>query len=478
MLAATNEVKLKGPKFVKIAAGSVATFYRRPLPSPPAIPFSSQEGKEIFREAMDDGFMDGYFRLAEQFVTQMEPAFCGLSSLAMVLNTLEIDPRRTWKGTWRWFDERMLDCCETLDKVSKEGIEFHKVAAIAACNGASVRPYHVHPPILPDQDYIPPHRLDVPALPAASLVKFRKDLEGACRGDGSQVLLSYSRRTFLQTGDGHFSPIGGYHREKDLLLILDVARFKYPPHWVKVDDMWEAMRHVDKGTGYPRGYIHLRTATTGRGVLFTLSTQRTLWDAQLAFFLSNGLSKSLAQVATESGESESTSARVELELDAVVKARQGSSVAVLAVRPQAQVPNTAEIRRQVVEALRAHPLTTEVQEALDREDSSYDEALSLCGKEGLGEGLWVREEEEALLFTMLLLAAPNHQWDPASPQLQALRKHELPEVLATEVTTLRSQMDALVRFGCMCGIESEHDCNAPVPFVVGHLCCNRTGKSC
>jgi len=40
------------------------------------------------------------------------------------------------------------------------------------------------------------------------------------------VQVSYSRRTFGQTGDGHFSPIGGYHAGKDLVLILDVARFK------------------------------------------------------------------------------------------------------------------------------------------------------------------------------------------------------------------------------------------------------------
>lgn len=29
--------------------------------------------------------------------TQDEPAFCGLASLAMTLNALSIDPRRTWK---------------------------------------------------------------------------------------------------------------------------------------------------------------------------------------------------------------------------------------------------------------------------------------------------------------------------------------------------------------------------------------------
>jgi glutathione gamma-glutamylcysteinyltransferase len=44
--------------------------------------------------------------------------------------------------------------------------------------------------------------------------------------------LSYSRKVLGQTGDGHFSPVGGYHPGKDLALIMDTARFKYPPHWV------------------------------------------------------------------------------------------------------------------------------------------------------------------------------------------------------------------------------------------------------
>lgn len=36
-------------------------------------------------------------------------------------------------------------------------------------------------------------------------------------------------------GDGHFSPIGGYSAKEDLVLILDTARFKYPPHWVPLE---------------------------------------------------------------------------------------------------------------------------------------------------------------------------------------------------------------------------------------------------
>ena len=58
----------------------------------------------------------------------------------------------------------------------------------------------------------------------------------------------------LQTGTGHFSPIGGYHAGRDMALILDVARFKYPPHWVPVSLLWDAMDTVDEATGQPRGY--------------------------------------------------------------------------------------------------------------------------------------------------------------------------------------------------------------------------------
>lgn len=44
--------------------------------------------------------MECYFRLAEQFRTQDEPAFCGLSTLTMVLNALAVDPGRVWKGMY------------------------------------------------------------------------------------------------------------------------------------------------------------------------------------------------------------------------------------------------------------------------------------------------------------------------------------------------------------------------------------------
>lgn len=68
-----------------------------------------------------------------------------------------------------------------------------------------------------------------------------------------EVLLYF----LVQTGTGHFSPIGGYHAGRDMALILDVARFKYPPHWVPLSLLWEAMNTLDEASGHRRGYAFL-----------------------------------------------------------------------------------------------------------------------------------------------------------------------------------------------------------------------------
>lgn len=56
-----------------------------------------------------------------------------------------------------------------------------------------------------------------------SLDQFRQQLRSACESGEEHVVVSYSRKAFLQTGDGHFSPVGGFHEESDQALILDVV---------------------------------------------------------------------------------------------------------------------------------------------------------------------------------------------------------------------------------------------------------------
>ena len=92
----------------------------------------------MFAEALTSGGLPGYFPLAEQFHTQSDPAFCGLGSLVVALNSLATDPERLWKGPWRWFAEDLLDCCVPLPDVRERGLDIDELACLARCNGTQV----------------------------------------------------------------------------------------------------------------------------------------------------------------------------------------------------------------------------------------------------------------------------------------------------------------------------------------------------
>ena len=143
----------------------------------------------------------------------------------------------------------MLDCCIPLETVQREGITLTQAACLAKCNGALT-------------DVFPYGSVDVD--------EFRDMVKRACSSSDYHLIVSYSRKHFQQTGDGHFSPIGGYSPAHDMALILDTARFKYPPHWVKLNMLYEAMAYEDPAIGKPRGFLKVMASRTLHSVLFSL----------------------------------------------------------------------------------------------------------------------------------------------------------------------------------------------------------------
>ncbi|EEB09317.1 phytochelatin synthetase [Schizosaccharomyces japonicus yFS275] len=221
------------------------TFYKRQLPSQ-CTAFDSTEGKRLFMQALQEGGMENYFSLAQQFVTQNEPAFCGLGTLCMILNSLKVDPGRLWKGAWRWYDQDMLDCCRSLSNIKKDGITIEEFSCLAACNGLSAQ---------------------MKRADNVTLEDFRRDLVKCSTITDCIMAVSYSRKALGQTGDGHFSPVGGISFKDDKVLILDVARFKYPSYWVDSKLLYESLLPLDKTSGKPRGYVILRPLETPLGLL-------------------------------------------------------------------------------------------------------------------------------------------------------------------------------------------------------------------
>lgn len=361
--------------FVRSLASTMnETIYRRPLPAD-ATEFSSVEGRRLFAEALAAGGLDGYFRLAEQFHTQAEPEFCGLGSLVVALNALAIDPGRLWKGPWRWFSEELLDCCVSHDQVRRRGLDLDEVACLARCNGAAV---------------------DLFRAEASDLATWRSSLVAAARGEGV-VIASYDRAGLDQTGSGHFSPIGGYHAAKDLVLVLDVARFKYPPHWISAERLWGAMHAIDPSTGRSRGWITLQRRAQGVSLGFTLSCEGE--DLK-------GFARRLSSVVEELG----PDARIE---DLVT----------------ALLPVAAHVTVRV-------PSST-----------AHEEAIGAARTAVRGLAVFSRVEsvagaERAEAVTLLLIAISDRLSRARRDELLLVEAHH-DDVLAAELGSLRAQLGAL-----------------------------------
>jgi Phytochelatin synthase len=89
-----------------------------------------------------------------------------------------------------------------------------------------------------------------------TLDAFRASARKALAERDHFVIINYLRMTLGQQIGGHISPLAAYDEKQDRFLILDVARYKYPPVWVSAADVYAAMNTPDiSNGGKTRGYV-------------------------------------------------------------------------------------------------------------------------------------------------------------------------------------------------------------------------------
>ena len=252
------------------------SFHKRLTPSN-LVPLSSRIGRERFLQSLSTGNAEAYLPLAEQFLNQSDPAFCGVTTLAMILNACAVDPNVRWRGGWRWYgnDDVVLDrCClgnkRGRERVRRVGVSLEEFAGLGRCQGLGVtmkRPCLESASSKKSCGTIDEFRRDMvqtvrmpPLHDAEGVASDRSDLN-KCNNDVEEkrgfFVVSFSREHLNQTGSGHFSPIAAYDPPSDSCLILDVARFKYAPYWVSVHELYEATKPIDESTGKSRGWFLL-----------------------------------------------------------------------------------------------------------------------------------------------------------------------------------------------------------------------------
>ncbi len=206
--------------------------------SPQLIPFSSTEGEQLLIESRA---RQDYFLLSNQFVTQINQAYCGVASSVMVLNALGLPAPESpqYKPFHVFTQDNFFNRAETKkvvspDLVAKRGMTLVQLGDLLTSHGAKVQIYYGS-----DVD----------------LERFRSLLLQNLTKRDNFAIVNYLRKTIGQERGGHISPIAAYNQRTDRFLILDVSRYKYPPVWVKAVDLWQAIKTMDSDSGKTRGFV-------------------------------------------------------------------------------------------------------------------------------------------------------------------------------------------------------------------------------
>ena len=91
----------------------------------------------------------------------------------------------------------------------------------------------------------------------SDLERFRAAARANLADPTNVLVVNYQRERVGQGEMGHISPVSAYHPQSDRFLVLDTATYEWPPVWVPVEALFEAMNTVDPASGRTRGYVEV-----------------------------------------------------------------------------------------------------------------------------------------------------------------------------------------------------------------------------
>lgn len=219
-----NECKLKLINFLLVLC-----FFQEAYPASDSknelyISWDSPEG---ISRLQSSGAKANFWKLARFYESQIRSTYCSIASSVIVLNTLSVEaPKSMFLGKYRMFTQEEFfseTVCAVIDQseVLERGISLEELEAVLKVFPLEVWKYEAQ---------------------NLSYEEIRYLLVSALKNSNQCVLALYQRRELNQEGGGHWSPIAAYDAESDSFLIMDVAKFKYPPVWVNASELINAMQ--------------------------------------------------------------------------------------------------------------------------------------------------------------------------------------------------------------------------------------------
>jgi hypothetical protein len=181
-----------------------------------------------------------YFKLASYLESERILTFCGPATIAAVMNSLDVKrpvPEQLFPFALFTQDEIFTpenQAVKPYPQVEHDGLVLTQLAQFFSNLGVTAEPRHAD-------------EFDVDGL--------RETIKTVLADPTKRLVVNYSRKPLGQNGDGHISPVAAYDAETDRVLVLDVARYKYPPVWMTVKDLYGAMATIDTGSNAMRGTV-------------------------------------------------------------------------------------------------------------------------------------------------------------------------------------------------------------------------------
>lgn len=181
-----------------------------------------------------------FVSLMATFTMQERQTLCSVATGVSILNALPIkrpvDPKYApypYFTQMNYFDSR-VNSIITRDTTLEIGQTLDEAAMVMAVHGAATRAYHA--------EY-------------SSIDEFRRIAKANMDERNDFIAVNYRRNYVGQPPGSHFSPLAAYDETTDSFLILDVARYKFPPVWVSTADLFAAMNTTDDVSNKSRGFL-------------------------------------------------------------------------------------------------------------------------------------------------------------------------------------------------------------------------------
>ena len=204
---------------------------------PAVVYWDSAAGKAIRARMPADA---DYWQLAPNFTAQITQSYCSVASAITVLNSMPIKkPVDPTYAPYAYFTQHNFFTPEVTRVISPQTVlhmGMTRDEMVATLTRQGVRAASIAGDTFSDQS-------------------LRALLKKALGDDGQFVLANYYRGTLGQVGGGHWSALAAYDAKSDSVLILDVAKYKYPPAWVSISLLRQAIATTDTTSNKPRGLV-------------------------------------------------------------------------------------------------------------------------------------------------------------------------------------------------------------------------------